>query len=161
MSNNTITMKNLTKYILVGVAVVALILAAMNLFGLGKMTATMSAGSLGKTQEQVSYNDLKQLLGGGAVPCKLGNILFGIVNLIIAAIGFLHFGKDSNGKRPVFRMGLVGAIGAVLQILLFMLCTSSGMGMKLTITPNWTTYFALILYIVCIIADMFYLRKKD
>ena len=155
MSNNTITMKDLTKYILIGVTVIALILAAMNFFGLGKMTATMSGGGE-KAQEQVSYNDLKQLLGDGAVPCKLGNILFGIVNLIVAAIGFLCL-----GKRPVSRMGILGVIGAVLQIGLYALCTSSGMGLKLTISPNWTTYFALVIYIVCIVADKFFLRQKN
>lgn len=155
MSNNTITMKDLTKYILIGVSVLALILAAVNLLGLGKITATMSGGG-SKMQEQVSYNELKQLLGDSAIPCKLGNILFGIVNLIVAAIGFLHL-----GKRPVSRMGLVGAIGAVLQILLFALCTSSGMGMKFTVTPNWTTYFALVVYILCIVADKFFLRQRN
>lgn len=158
--NTTITTKNLTKYILIGVAVVALILAAMNLFGLSKMTATMSGGGE-KMQEQVSYSELKQLLGDSAFPCKLGNILFGIVNLIIAATGFLHFTKDPNGKRPVFRMGLLGAIGAVLQILLYALCTSSGMGLKLTVTPHWTTYFGLVLSIGCIVADKFFLRKES
>ena len=158
MTNNT---KNITKYILIGITILALILAVTNLLSLNKVTATMSYGS-NKASESLSMGDLKKLMGDSAIPSTLGNIAFGIFSLVVAATGIMHYNKqDNGGKRYVFRMGVLGAVGAVLQIVMYTLCTSSGMGMKLTISPNWTTYFALVVFVGCAVADKFYLRKMN
>ena len=168
-----INLKDIVKYIAVGVAVLALIFAIMNIFSTYDVKATISA--LGQ-KGHVSYSlkELNKMTDGKFTMASVGNILFGIVNLVIVAVGVLYFLKENNkmdlydkyiakytkGKSALFVVGVLGAAGALLQIVLYMLCKAKSMGASMTIGNHWTTWFALFLYAGCAALDFFVLNPK-
>ena len=90
----------------------------------------------------------------------VGLILFGIINLAIAAFGVLYYlqirtvKKDFfpflKGKSPLALVGLAGTVGAIAQILLMFTTGLSesimGMSAGISIGVHWSTWLSLILY---------------
>lgn len=169
-----INIKAYLKYILVGIAVLSLIFAIMNIFSTYDVKATISAGGQ-KLHNSASLKDLNDAFDGKFTMASVGNILFGIVNLVIAAVAILYFLKENNnmdlydkyiakytkGASALFVVGALGAAGALLQIVLYMICKAKAMGASVSIANNWTTWFALILYAACAVVDKFVLNKKQ
>ena len=96
----------------------------------------------------------------------IGNILFGIVNLAIAAVGALYFLKKQNKmpyydqfvgkylkvKNPAFYMGAAGVVGVILQVIFFAFCGVSesmmGMTMNMSVGIPWLNWVAFAIYAI-------------
>lgn len=114
----------------------------------------------------------------------IGNILFGITNLVIAAVGMLYFlkkcmrmpyydqfvAKYIKVKNPAFYIGIAGVGTALLQVIFFAFCGFSsklslgGLGsfsLSMSVGVPWLTWVALGIYAV--IGAMGYLvfENKD
>jgi len=164
-----------TKFILLGIVVFALILSIMNLFSTYDVKGTYSLGGQ-KVSESGPVKELfEKEFDGKFTMVLIGNILFGLVNLAIAAVSVLYFLKDNNnndlydkfvakytkGMNPLFLIGAAGAATALLQIICYAVCKMSMMGAKFTVAAHWTTWVALFLYAGCAVLDKFVLNKKQ
>jgi len=156
-------LKKDTPVIALGMAVIAFISGIITLFNLFDVTISSGENS---AVTPVSY--VLQQKNTGMV--RAGNIIFGLVLLVIAIIGFLFFIKryginayDSltsasflTKESPLFAMGLLGSIGAVLQFIFF-IATGDGDG---SIYTPWFTWVLLALFVGSILLDKCVLSKK-
>ena len=166
------TIRPFLAFILAGVAVLALVLFVLNTFCILHVPATISVMG----QKETSYGKLSEVAEAWkqmdkSLACAyIGNILFGIVNLAIAAVGALYFlkkqsnmpyydqfvGKYLKVKNPAFYMGVAGVVGALLQVIFFAFCgisqsmSSFGMSvsMKMSIGIPWLNWVALAIYAI-------------
>lgn len=126
-------------------------------------------------------------MDSSAATIYIGNILFGLANLGVAAVGALYFLKAQMGmpyydkyigkplkSRPMFLMGVLAAAGSALQVIFYMFCrisekvpvgySSSGKlkkeKMVFSFGVNWTTWVILGFAIGMILLDKFVLEKK-
>ncbi len=175
LGNMAGSLKLYLKYILVVVAILALVLAIMNIFNTYDVKATYSYGG---QKMGSATGPVKDLFGEGSdgefIMALIGNILFGIVNLVIAVIGVLYFLKENNnmdlydkfvaskakGKSPLFVVGVLGAVAALVQIILYAMCKPSKSGVTLTIAAHWTSWVFLFVYALLVVVDMFVLNPK-
>jgi len=178
---NTIAdgIKKYMTFILVGIAVLALIFAILNIFNTYDVTATDSFGD----EKESSSGPVKDLFDeeadGEFTMALIGNILFGVANLAIAAVGVLYFLQKNNNidiynkyvtkvvkdETPAFLIGVVGAAAALVQIIFYALCKQEssffGAEITMTIAAHWTTWVALFLYAALAAVDKFLLNKKN
>ena len=162
------------------VAALALIFGILITFGVFHVYVTASAyGEKESNYTSVSETiDGLETLDGSFAAGVIGNILFGLANLGIAAIGALYFLKVAKnmpfydkfiGSKlkfgPVFIMGALGAVGALLQVILYLFCTAKlsffGITMKVSCGVNWTTWLLFAIYAVLAAADKLVLDKKN
>ena len=166
------TLKKNLSLILVIVAVFGFLMFILNTFQILDVTGSVSMGSRSESAS-VSPSDIEDFALG-----TVGNILTGLCSLVAAAIGALYFLKEKNnmpyydqfiaknlkGLNPGFVMGLIGAIGVVLQVILFLLCgeSESFMGMSVSVTyyPHWLNWVALVIYGALAAVDYFVINKK-
>lgn len=168
LGNLAPTIRPFLAFILAGVAVLALVLFVLNTFGILHIPATVSAMGMKET----SYGKISEVAEAWkqmdkSLACVyIGNILFGIVNLAIAAVGALYFLKKQNKmpyydqfvgkylkvKNPAFYMGAAGAVGVILQVIFFAFCGISesmyGMTMKMTVGIPWLNWVAFAIYAI-------------
>jgi len=166
--------------IVVGLAALMLIWGILNLFSVFDVSVSSSAG--GKSaSEYTSVSDTAdglELLDGSAATVYIGNIFFGLTCLAAAAIGVLYFLKVTQNKPlydqyiakklnfgPLFLMGGLGAIGVVLQFILYLFAGASGKmyGMKYSVSCgiNWTSWMMLVIFAGIAAFDFFVLNKKE
>ena len=165
------TIKGYMHYIVGGVAVVALILGILNLFGLYNVSISWGGYTLGSG----SVSDLYD----GSTMLMIGNILYGLVSLAIAGVGALYFmkkqmnndlydkfiGKNVNsilaklvdGDGIATLIGAVGGVVAILQWIFFMTAGSGGA----SVSMHFTSWIMLIVYVALFCCDMFWLNKKQ
>ena len=168
LGNLAPTIRPFLAFILAGVAVLALVLFVLNTFGILHVPAT--AKLMG--QKQTDYGKLSEIAEAWkqmdkSLACAyIGNILFGIVNLAIAAVGALYFLKKQNNmpyydqfvgkflkvKNPAFYMGVAGVAGVLLQVIFFAFCGVSesmmGMTIKMSIGIPWLNWVAFAIYAI-------------
>lgn len=164
-------LKNNLHYIVAGVAVLAFIWGILNLFSVFHIKGKVSGYGYHKSQ-YVSVGDSEGMSGIGMV--YVGNILFGLALLAVAAIGVLYFLKKFKNMpyydqfigsklpfRPAFMMGALGAAAAILQMIFYLFCRESLMGIKATVSVNWTTWLLLVIFAALAAFDKFVLEAQE
>lgn len=166
------TLKKNLSLILVIVAVFGFLMFILNTFQILDINATVSANGDSHSASGPATDVEDFTLG------IIGSVLMGLCSLVAAAIGALYFLKEKNnmpyydqfiaknlkGLNPGFVMGLIGAIGVVLQVVLFLLCGESesfmGVTVSVTYTPHWLSWVALVIYGALAAVDYFVINKK-
>ena len=158
-------------YILAGIAVLAFIWGILNVFSVFHIKGKVSF--LGRSESQyVSVAESEGLSGIAMV--YVGNIIFGLACLAIAAIGVLYFLKKFKNMpyydqfiasklkyRPAFMMGALGVVGALLQMIMYLFCGEKMYGMRASVSVNWTTWLLLVIFAIVAVADKFVLEAKE
>ena len=174
---NIASLKKYTPFIAVGMAAIALIFGIIVLFNMFDVSATVSAGSWGS---QTASGDVSEILeGDGMGIIQVGNIIFGLVLIVIAAVGGLFFAKNYGVKiydaltavpfvkkdSPLFAMGALGAIGALIHFICFLCAGSSessfGVTASVSVSAPWFTWVILIVFAGIAALDMFVFNKKN
>lgn len=166
------TLKKNLALILVIVACFGALMFILNTFQILDVTGSVSWGSNSESAS-VSPSDIDDFTLG-----TIGNIIAGLCSLVAAAIGILYFLKEKNnmpyydqfvgkllkGKNPGFAMGLIGAVGVILQVILFLLSGESetvwGTTMSVTYYPHWLCWVSLVIYAALAVVDFFVINKK-
>lgn len=173
------SVKKYVHLIVGGFAILALVLAIMNLFGLYDVTATMKYGGQKLGEVSGSVSDLYEEKSG----LMIANILYGLANLAIAAIGALYFlkitqnmdmydkfigkytkgltGKLVSGDGILTLIGGIGAVFAVIKLILYMCAGESQDGASYSISMHWFGWVMLFVYAGIACADIFWLNKKQ
>jgi len=158
------------KFLMLVVAILAAIMTVVHLFGL--FDVSVSSSMMG--QKVMVSMPLSDMLESEEFPLVItSNILFGIANLLIAAVGVLYFLKANNSSdlydtiyakyvkiSSTFLIGIVGGGTALLQILFYLLSSKSESGMSATICAHWTTWVMLFVYAGMVVLDKMVLNKK-
>lgn len=92
----------------------------------------------------------------------VGNVLVGISNLAVAGVGVLYFLKKERNltyydqyiakviktDEPAFLMGVAGAGGVVIQMILYLLCgvPEGVITTGISVGVHWLSWVALVLY---------------
>lgn len=162
--------KNLT-YIIAGIAALALLFGLLNVFSVFHVNVSSDGES-----EYVSVSDVADLMEMAdftAVPIYLGNIIFGLLCLIAGAIGALYFLKSFKNmeyydkyvakrvKAPLRSMSILVTVGAILQTLLYLLCTLSVGRVLIFFGANWTTWLMVVICLGFALFNKFVLRKVE
>jgi len=151
------TIKKNMSYIMVAIGAVAALLGLLIIFGVFKPSVTIWGQTISIPMSQIDGN----FMG------ILGNILFGLINLVIGAVGILYFLKNQMNmpyydnfvakflkvKEPAFLMGVAGAAGALVQFLCYKLIDGS-------LNVHWITWVLLVVYVVLAVVDKFVVNKK-
>lgn len=144
-------------YIMVAIGAVAALLGLLIMFGVFEPSVSIFGKSFSVPMSQINGN----FMG------ILGNILFGLINLVIGAVGILYFLKNQMNmpyydnfvakylkvKEPAFLMGIAGAAGALVQFLCYKLVDGS-------LNIHWITWVLLVVYAALAVVDKFVLNKK-
>lgn len=183
-------LKSIVHFIAVGMAALALIFGLLGMFGVFDINATVTAEAMGQTRSESASGSVSDVadgldaMGGSFAMGYIGNIIYGLAFLVVAAIGALYFLKVTKNMPyydqyiakyvaklpggPLFAMGVIGAVGCVLQFLLYLFCgvdktqTVFGqtVGTSISVSVGWTTWLMLVLSAVLVVLDMFVLNKK-
>lgn len=151
------TLKKNMSYIMVAIGAVAALLGLLIIFGVFEPSVTIWGQTISIPMSQIDGN----FMG------ILGNILFGLINLVIGAVGILYFLKNQMNmpyydnfvakflkvKEPAFLMGVAGAAGALVQFLCYKLIDGS-------LNVHWITWVLLVVYAALAVVDKFVLNKK-
>lgn len=154
-----------------GFAILALVLAIMNLFGLYDVTATMKYNGQVVGKGSGSVSDVYDASTG----IMIANILYGLACLAIAAAGALYFLKVTQNKdlydkfvakytknMPILSLiGSVGFVFSVLKLLLYVIAKPSEMGISMSVSMHWFGWVMLFVYAGLVCADKFWLNKKQ
>ena len=168
LGNLAPTIRPFLALILAGVAVLALVLFVLNTFGILHIPATVKMMSMKETE----YGKISEIAEAWkqmdkSLACVyIGNILFGIVNLAIAAVGALYFLKKQNKmpyydqfvgkylkvKNPAFYMGVAGVAATILQVIFFAFCTIKesmmGVTMSMSVGIPWLNWVAFAIFAI-------------
>lgn len=151
------------------------------------VTTYVSAGEVADLVEMAEDNNLFEMaeeyldlnISISAVPLYIGNILYGIINLVIAGACVLYFlkkqmnmsfyddfvGRFIKLENPVFLACAAGIVGAILQAVLFLLAGMSesyqGVDASLTFGAPCMTWVAVAIYAVVGVADLLVQGKED
>ncbi len=175
------TIRPFLAIILAVVAVLALVLFVLNTFSILKIPATASI--MGQTQTE--YGKVSEVAEAWksmdkSLACVyIGNILFGLINLVIAAVGALYFlkkqsnmpyydqfvGKTLKVNNPAFYMGVAGVVGVLLQVIFFAFCGASesafGMTVKMSVGVPWLSWVALGIYAIVGVMGLLVFNNED
>lgn len=181
LGNLAPTIRPFLALILAGVAVLALVLFVLNTFGILHIPATVKMMGMKETE----YGKISEIAEAWkqmdkSLACVyIGNILFGIVNLAIAAVGALYFLKKQNRmpyydqfvgkylkvKNPAFYMGAAGVAGVILQVIFFAFCGVSesmmGMTMKMSVGIPWLNWVAFAIYAIVAAMGILVFNNED
>ena len=147
-------------YIMVAIGAVAALLGLVIIIGIFEPTASM-----GPYSNSVPMSDVPSNFMG-----ILGNILFGLINVVIGAVGILYFLKNQMNmpyydnfvvkflkvKEPAFLMGVAGAVGALVQFVCYKLVDVG----PVSLNVHWITWVLLVVYAALAVVDKFVLNKK-
>lgn len=151
--------KNMS-YIMVAIGAVAALLGLLIMFGIFEPSVTIWGQTVSGPMSQIDGN----FMG------VLGNILFGLINLVIGAVGILYFLKNQMNmpyydnfvvkflkvKEPAFLMGVAGAVGALVQFVCYKLVDVG----PTSLNVHWITWVLLVVYVVLAVVDKFVVNKK-
>ena len=151
--------KNMS-YIMVAIGAVAALLGLLIMFGVFEPSVTIWGQTVSGPMSQIDGN----FMG------VLGNILFGLINLVIGAVGILYFLKNQMNmpyydnfvvkflkvKEPAFLMGVAGAVGALVQFVCYKLVDVG----PTSLNVHWITWVLLVVYAALAVVDKFVLNKK-
>ena len=168
LGNLAPTIRPFLALILAGVAVLALVLFVLNTFGILHIPATVKMMGMKET-EYGKISDVAQAwkqMDKSLACVYIGNILFGIVNLAIAAVGAFYFLKKQNKmpyydqfvgkylkvKNPAFYMGVAGVAATILQVIFFAFCTIKesmmGVTMSMSVGIPWLNWVAFAIFAI-------------
>ena len=147
-------------YIMVAIGAVAALLGLLIMFGIFEPSVTIWGQTVSGPMSQIDGN----FMG------VLGNILFGLINLVIGAVGILYFLKNQMNmpyydnfvakylkvKEPAFLMGVAGAVGALVQFVCYKLVDVG----PTSLNVHWITWVLLVVYAALAVVDKFVLNKK-
>ena len=147
-------------YIMVAIGAVAALLGLLIMFGVFEPSVTIWGQTVSGPMSQIDGN----FMG------VLGNILFGLINLVIGAVGILYFLKNQMNmpyydnfvvkflkvKEPAFLMGVAGAVGALVQFVCYKLVDVG----PTSLNVHWITWVLLVVYVVLAVVDKFVVNKK-
>ena len=147
-------------YIMVAIGAVAALLGLLIMFGIFEPSVTIWGQTVSGPMSQIDGN----FMG------VLGNILFGLINLVIGAVGILYFLKNQMNmpyydnfvakylkvKEPAFLMGVAGAVGALVQFVCYKLVDVG----PTSLNVHWITWVLLVVYVVLAVVDKFVVNKK-
>lgn len=161
---------NVMSFIPLGLAILALIVAIMNIFNTYDVSATIS----GYGRSTSTSGSVADLVKSGEYPMiMIGNLLFGLVSLAVAAIGIMVFLKENKfvpaldgvveklPMPPLFLMGAAGAGAAVVQFVFYLLSSKNTFGVSTTISVHWITWVMLVVCAGAAVVDKMGLIKKD
>ena len=151
--------KNMS-YIMVAIGAVAALLGLLIMFGVFEPSVTIWGQTVSGPMSQIDGN----FMG------VLGNILFGLINVVIGAVGILYFLKNQMNmpyydnfvvkflkvKEPAFLMGVAGAVGALVQFVCYKLVDVG----PVSLNVHWITWVLLVVYAALAVVDKFVLNKK-
>lgn len=151
--------KNMS-YIMVAIGAVAALMGLLIMFGVFEPSVTIWGQTVSGPMSQIDGN----FMG------VLGNILFGLINLVIGAVGILYFLKNQMNmpyydnfvvkflkvKEPAFLMGVAGAVGALVQFVCYKLVDVG----PTSLNVHWITWVLLVVYVVLAVVDKFVVNKK-
>ena len=151
--------KNMS-YIMVAIGAVAALLGLLIMFGVFEPSVTIWGQTVSGPMSQIDGNFMGDL----------GNILFGLINLVIGAVGILYFLKNQMNmpyydnfvvkflkvKEPAFLMGVAGAVGALVQFVCYKLVDVG----PTSLNVHWITWVLLVVYVVLAVVDKFVVNKK-
>ena len=151
--------KNMS-YIMVAIGAVAALLGLLIMFGVFEPSVTIWGQTVSGPMSQIDGN----FMG------VLGNILFGLINLVIGAVGILYFLKNQMNmpyydnfvvkflkvKEPAFLMGVAGAVGALVQFVCYKLVDVG----PTSLNVHWITWVLLVVYVVLAVVDKIVVNKK-
>lgn len=171
-TNPVDTLKNVAKFILIGVAVIALVLAVLNFGGFYDVTAT--ASYQGKTMSD--SGPVKDLYKSEMfVIVAIGNYVNAVLMVITAAVAVLGILNAFNvtaisdklikGKKNCKELCLTGLLGTIalgFQIFCYLLTglNDTGAQTKIFIGAPWFSWVALVLFVAIIVCDKVLLNKK-
>lgn len=162
------TIRPFLAFIMAGVAVLALVLFVLNTFSILHIPATMKAMGMKETE----YGKVSEIAEAWkqmdkSLACVyIGNILFGLINLVIAAVGAAYFLKKQNNmpyydqfvgkylkvKNPAFYMGVAGVAATILQVIFFAFCTVKesmmGVTMSMSVGIPWLNWVAFAIFAI-------------
>ena len=167
--------------IIAAVAVFALLMGILTTFCILEAPATAKAAGYSETEYGTvsDISDALEALDGSFAGGIIGNILFGLINLAIAGVGALYFlkqqknmpyydqfvGKFLKGMSPALVMGAAGAIGAVLQFILYLISGASksffGAKISVSVSVPWLTWVALVIYVALAAVDYLLVNKIE
>ena len=147
-------------YIMVAIGAVAALLGLLIMFGVFEPSVTIWGQTVSGPMSQIDGN----FMG------VLGNILFGLINVVIGAVGILYFLKNQMNmpyydnfvvkflkvKEPAFLMGVAGAVGALVQFVCYKLVDVG----PTSLNVHWITWVLLVVYVVLAVVDKFVVNKK-
>ncbi len=168
-------LKQYKHILIITLAVIAFVLALFNFGGQFDITATVSYNG----NSESSSGSVADVIESGEYPLIfIGNLLFGLANLVIAAVATLLFLKEFKNLpyydnfvakviklSPLFLMGVVGAGAALLQILFYAFSGESetffGQTIRMSFGANWTTWVFMFVYAGLAVLDKLVLNKKE
>lgn len=155
--------KRYLSIVLIVVAVFSLVLAILNIFGTYDVSATAKMGSY----KQTSSGPIKDLYDSGEFTMlQIVNIIYGLVSLGLAALSALLFLKlnrgDADCKKLYSRIAMIGLFGTVAYMILFWIFGSvSEYGAKVSASPHFTAWIALIIHGVLFATDKLLLKDDN
>ena len=165
--------------------VLVLVFSILNLFGV--LNVWVNAVKDGEAViGPMARKDLLTVLkerGESFTPGNMGNIFFGLFLLMAAFVGALYSLKRMMGiplygrfvgrylggfGGPALIMGALGALGSILQIVMYAFCRwayeDKGLvvvhKIEIKVGVNWTTWMLLVLSIGLIVLDFLARKKK-
>lgn len=172
------TIKKNLHLIVGGFAILALVLAIFNLFGLYSVSTSTEVWGQ-KIKGAADISDVYDASTG----IMIANILYGLANLAIAAAGALYFlkrtqnkdlydkfvGKYTNGLVSKFvsgdgiltLIGGIGAIFAIIKLFFYLIASPESMGITISVSMHWFGWVMLFVYAGIACADIFWLNKKQ
>lgn len=174
-ANPVDTVKKLSKFILIGFAVIALVLAVLNFGGFYDVTATVTING----QSISNSGPVKSLYAEDMfVIVAIGNYTNAVLLVLTAAVAILGILKAFNvtsvsdklikSKKECKELcftGLLGTIAMGIQIFFYLLTgmnDTSAMGIAATVSiaAPWFSWVALLLFVAIIVVDKVLINKK-
>lgn len=117
-------------------------------------------------------------LGDSFIAGVIGTVLFGLINIIIAAAGVFYFlkyksnmpyydqfiAKNIKVDDPTLLIGAVGAGAALLQVILVSACEVDFLGANVNVSVHWLTWVAFAVYVILaafVVADKYVFSKNQ
>lgn len=172
VANPADTVKKLAKFILIGFAVIALVLAVLNFGGFYDVTATATWGELTQS-ESGPVKDLYE--AEMFVVVAIGNYTNAVLMVLTAAVAILGILKEFNissvsdkiikskkACKELCLTGLLGTIALGIQIFFYLLTGMNDTGSEITVSiaAPWFAWVALVLFAAIIVIDKVLINKK-
>lgn len=166
------TIKKLSKFILIGFAVIALALAVLNFGGFYEVTASISY----EGQSISDSGPVTNLYGEEIFAVvAIGNYANAVLMVLTAAVAILGILKAFNvtavsdklikSKKECKELCLTGLLGTIalgVQIFFYILTAlnDTGYGYTIFVCPPWFAWVALVLFVAVIVVDKVLINKK-
>lgn len=174
-TNPAETIKKFAKFILIGFALIALILAVLNFGSFYDVTATVSINGQSISNSMPVKNLYEQDM---FVIVAIGNYTNAVLMLLTAAVAIFgvlkgfdvtsisdKFIKSKKDCKELCLTGLLGTIAMGIQIFFYLLTgvnetSAIGLTATVSIAAPWFSWVALVLFVAVIVIDKVLINKK-